>query len=182
MIIGPGSHVFIKHVGSGQSPGKGEPVEGGKALRSGFRDWIARRMRGTGPGNEPTDYQGLFATPPNLEAEYRQVAQAQLRRLGLPESAATIAITKASHRLQRPHFVIELAITGWDRDAVIRVLLGLPLLEARMRKCIEPLWIADVSTFVGLKVSAGERLQEADASNELRRLVIELTGERTLGK
>ena len=66
-------------------------------------------------------------------------------------------------------------LTRWQRDSALRVLLGLPLLEAKIRKMVRSLWLGEVSHFGGLWLHASEQLTSTEAMTELRLLILQLT-------
>jgi hypothetical protein len=57
-------------------------------------------------------------------------------------------------------------------------MLGLPMLDAKVRKSVAALWLADVSHFGGLWLHAGGQLQSGGPIGELRQLLVSLTGPR----
>ena len=53
-------------------------------------------------------------------------------------------------------------------------MLGLPLLEAEMRRVTNGSWLHDVSHFGGIWLHASGQLQDSNALQELRALVLEI--------
>ena len=70
-------------------------------------------------------------------------------------------------------------IFAWERRPALRLLLGLPLLERKIRKTIRAHWVAEVSHFGGVWLHASERLAETGAASDLRPLLATLTHART---
>lgn len=66
-------------------------------------------------------------------------------------------------------------IVRWERPTGLRLLLGLPLLERKVRKVLPGLWFADVSPFEGSWLRAAGQLQEAPAILELLQSLINFT-------
>lgn len=134
----------------------------------------------TGPANEhQTDYQSLGNASGGLEAEYQRLVEHQLRRWGVGEHCAQVEIQQIEQRKgRRDVFVATVCLTAWDRNAVLRVLLGLPMFDKKVRQAVAALWIADVSDFQGVLLKVMPAVQEPPATKELRHLLVSLTGAR----
>lgn len=145
------------------------------AIRNLFTRWLPHRH---GAAEHQTDYQGLLdEAPATLDAEYQRLIVNQLARWGVSERLVSVKVHQAGRR-KKPVFSAVLTIQGWERDAVLRVLIGLPLLERKVRRAVADLWIADVSTFDGLLVRIAPQLHESPACSELRQLLVSITGGR----
>jgi hypothetical protein len=112
----------------------------------------------------------------NLEAEYEALITSQCVRWGILENSITVEV----RRLGRTNSGLDIyggmmRLTRWQRDSALRVLLGLPLLEAKIRKMVRSLWLGEVSHFGGLWLHASEQLQATEAMTELRQLILQLT-------
>jgi hypothetical protein len=59
-------------------------------------------------------------------------------------------------------FVAMVRLLKWDQHSGVRLLLGLPLMENKIRKTVRATWLADYSHFAGLWVHASETLQVPD--------------------
>jgi len=62
----------------------------------------------------------------------------------------------------------------WDRAPSVRLLLGLPILESRLRRVVRGSWLHEVSAFGGIWLHASGQLQDSAAMEDLRTLVIEI--------
>lgn len=145
------------------------------AIRNLFTRWLPHRQHAA---EHQTDYQGLLEeSPATLDGEYQRLIVNQLARWGVDERVVAVQVQQGGRR-KKPVFSAVLTIQGWDRDAVLRVLVGLPLLEKKVRRAVADLWIADVSTFDGLLVRVSPRLQDTAACSELRQLLMSITGGR----
>ena len=133
------------------------------------------RWSKNGTGEHQTDYQGLVETPPTLEGEYQRLVAELLARCGVPEGMVGIQVSQQATRRKKPALVAELTLQRWERDAALRVLIGLPLLERKIRKALPALWVADVSTFEGLTLKVSPVLQEAGPLMELRQVLSDVT-------
>ena len=123
-----------------------------------------------------TDYQSLGENAGGLDAEYRRLVTHHLARWGVPESCAVVQIQQLPDQGGKEAFMALVCLVSWDRNAVVRVLLGLPLLDKKIRKAVEVSWLADISVFRGVQLKVAEPLHSAQASTELRHLVVTLTG------
>lgn len=118
----------------------------------------------------PSDRSGV-----GLEVEYQQLIAQQFRRWGISPSTITIEV----RRLGQAHdgydvLVGMVRLAHWERDSALRVLLGLPMLEHKVRKMVRGTWLADFSHFGGLWLHASEQLHAEGASRDLRDLLVQL--------
>jgi hypothetical protein len=141
----------------------------------GLRKIIARdgRQRQEGASDTETD---SAPRGHNLEAEYETLIITQCVRWGIDETCITLEV----RRLGRTNSGLDIyggmmRLTRWQRDSALRVLLGLPLLEAKIRKMVRSLWLCEVSHFGGLWLHASEQLTSTEAMTELRHLILQLT-------
>jgi hypothetical protein len=111
-----------------------------------------------------------------LEVEYERLIRAQFGRLGISSDCATIEVRRIGHG---PHgfdvLVAMVRLHRWERAAALRLLVGLPLIESRVRKLVRSTWLADYSHFAGLWLHASEHLHEDPGVEELRELLSSLT-------
>lgn len=115
-------------------------------------------------------------TGQGLEAEYEGLISTQFRRWGITEPAVTVDVRplgKAPDGLDVYVGMVRLA--HWERTPALRLLLGLPMLETKIRKTVRSLWIGEVSHFGGLWLHASEQLHASAAPGELRELMMQLT-------
>ncbi len=116
-----------------------------------------------------------------LEIEYQRLVATQFRRLGIHEDCVNIEVRRVGHG---PHgfdvLVGMIRLHRWERTSGLRLLIGLPLIESRVRKLVRSTWLADYSHFGGLWVHASEHLHEDPATEELRELLLTLTPPETL--
>lgn len=143
------------------------------------REARARRRREQGLPTEPaadSDYHP--STPPGsgLEVEYHGLIAMQLRRMGIAPDSISIEVRPVG---KGPHgfdvLVGMVRLHRWDRVSALRVLVGLPLLEAKVRKMVRGSWLADFSYFGGLWLHASEQVHAAPGAEELRDLLRQWT-------
>jgi hypothetical protein len=123
-----------------------------------------------------TDYETMGTAEGGLEAEYLKVLEPELRGWGIPERCAALQVQQVGHT---PHgrgiFVGVIRLVAWERRPAMRLLLGLPFLERRVKQALSTRWLLDVSHFGGLWLHASERLQNGEAGRELRELLAEFS-------
>jgi hypothetical protein len=115
-----------------------------------------------------TDYLPGHGGGEGLETDYQGIIASQFRRWGVSNQCVTIEVRKIG---QAPDgydvFVGMVRLVRWERHSALRVLLGLPLLEAKIRKTVRATWLADYSHFTGLWLHTSEQLQVPDELREL---------------
>jgi hypothetical protein len=133
------------------------------------RNGKALRLRRT---ESDSDYHPSDKSGEGLEVEYQGLIASQFRRWGISTSCATIEVRRLG---QAPDgydvFVGMVRVVEWERTSALRLLLGLPLLEAKARKTIRATWLVDYSHFGGLWLHASERVH---GDGELHRLLAQL--------
>jgi hypothetical protein len=110
-----------------------------------------------------------------ISQEYRALIQEQLARGGVLLKCVEIDV-RQSGKLRDGHamFVAMLRLTTWERTSAIRLLLGLPILESRLRRAVRGSWLREVSHFGGIWVHASGQLQDGLAMEDLRSLIVEV--------
>jgi hypothetical protein len=130
-----------------------------------------------------TDYQALGHASGGLEAEYQRLVEHHLRRWGVSESCASVDVVQVEQRKGgKEVFVANVCLHAWDRNSVLRVLIGLPMLDKKIRQAASALWLADMSDFQGVQLKVGTALHDPRTSSELRHLLVSLTGSREPGR
>ena len=146
-----------------------------KRVAGGIRKIVAA-AGGRTRSEHQTDYQSLGEAAGGLDAEYRRIVGHHLQRWGVPESCAVVQIQQLPDQAGKEVFLAVVCLVSWDRNSIVRVLLGLPLLDKKIRKAVEVSWLADLSIFRGVQLKVAESLHGTEASAELRHLVVSLTG------
>lgn len=149
-----------------------------------LRKLFVRDVRPRGEGVEAsaqdtqplTDYHPSNPSGHGLEVEYQTLIATQFRRLGITTSSTTIEVRTIGHDAQGHDILVGMVrLHQWERVSALRLLLGLPVLEARIRKLVRATWLADYSHFGGLWLHASEQLYGASGAQELRGLIRSLT-------
>lgn len=146
-------------------------------------EWLFGRRLPRWLDNPRTDYKSLDI--PNRSAdesvanEYARVVGGVLRSWGVTEACAEVDVHQMGERKDGLKiYVAAVRLVSWDRTAGLRLLIGLPLLERKIRRTVEAHWIAEVSHFGGTWLHADDRLNDLGAQAELRQLLITLTQQR----
>ncbi len=114
-------------------------------------------------------HQGSGSDGEGLEAEYRELISGHFVRWGIRTESVTIEVKKSGQAADGLDvFVAMVRLLKWDQHSGVRLLLGLPLMENKIRKTVRATWLADYSHFAGLWVHASETLQVPD---DLRNLL-----------
>lgn len=146
-----------------------------------FRKLFTRNERWL--DHERTDFRGLDSPKADSEtallSEYERQISLVLRRWGISESCTSIEVVPTGEGADgRQVFVALVRVFAWERRPALRLFLGLPLLERKVRKAIRAHWISEASHFGGLWLHASERLADTAADAELRHLIGSLTQPR----
>jgi hypothetical protein len=132
----------------------------------------ARGRRNVDPDSDyhPSDRKGV-----GLEVEYQSLIATQFRRWGISNNCVTIEVRQIGRAPDGFEvFVGMVRLAQWERESALRVLLGLPLLETKVRKTVRGTWLADFSHFGGLWLHASEQLHNSPAIGDLRNLMLQL--------
>jgi hypothetical protein len=107
--------------------------------------------------------------------DYRSIIVDQLMRGGVAPNCVELEV-RPSGKLRdgRSIFVGMMRLVHWERTSAVRLLLGLPILESRVRRTVRGSWLRDVSQFGGVWLHASGQLQDSRAMEDLRTLVIDL--------
>jgi hypothetical protein len=118
----------------------------------------------------PSEHRGT-----GLEAEFHEIVLDQLVRGGVDERCVSIDV-RATGRADDglPVYACTLRLHRWERVSALRLLLGLPLLQARVRKAIESSWVDDLGHFSGLWLHPSGQFEETSAMNDLRKMIVHM--------
>lgn len=121
-------------------------------------------------GDQETDYEQLGHEPGGLPAEYAKIVEAEMRRMGIPESLASVQVTQVALTPRgRGVYAAHIRLLEWQEGASVRLLLGLPLLERSVRKRMQAHWVLEMSHFGGLWLQATDQAQGAEAVHDIRK-------------
>lgn len=126
-----------------------------------------------------TDYLPVNGHGEGLETDYQGLIASHFRRFGVSNHCITIEVRKIG---QAPDgfdvFVGLVRLIRWERDSALRVMLGMPVLEAKIRKSVRATWLADYSHFGGLWLHASERMKVPPELRELLGALAPLPGSK----
>lgn len=129
------------------------------------------------------DYRGLDlpsrGAADTIANEYARVVGSVLRGWGVTEDCAQVDVHQMGEKKDgRKVYVAAVRLVSWERTPGLRLLLGLPLLERKIRRTVQAHWIAEVGHFGGTWLHATDRLNDLEAQGDLRQLLITLTQQR----
>jgi hypothetical protein len=137
---------------------------------------LRKFLRSGEPDENPvTEVEPSGHSVDEITQEYRSIIHDQLVRGGVLPRCVEVEVRQAG-KLRDGHFMFVgmLRLVSWERTTAIRLLLGLPILESRLRRAIRGSWLREVSHFGGIWVHASGQMQDARAMEDLRALVVEI--------
>jgi hypothetical protein len=109
----------------------------------------------------------------DVATHYRNLVERNLLHCGISCDSLQIEIRCVDRAVDRkPVYAAMVYVARWERISALRLLVGLPLIEVRLREAARCSWMSSQSHFVGLWIHASSRLATPD---ELRRLILQLT-------
>ncbi len=137
----------------------------------GFRKFLQREQ----DESPVTEVEPSGHSVDEIAQELRSIINDQLVRGGVLARCVEVEVRQAGKvRDGHPMFLAMLRLTTWERTSAIRLLLGLPILESRLRRAIRGSWLREVSHFGGIWVHASGQLQDGPAMEDLRALIVEV--------
>jgi hypothetical protein len=122
-----------------------------------------------------THYSSSQLSGEGLEREYEDVVWAQLGRLGIPQDTVEVEVRPAGTMKDgRSVYLGMVRLVKWDARTSLRLLVALPLLEAKTRQSLDTTWLTDVSHFGGLWVHAATPTRTAETLGDIRDAVVRL--------
>jgi len=118
----------------------------------------------------PSDQRG-----DNLEADIHEVILEQLARGGVLEDCLAIDVRALGRAADgRQVYLALVRLTRWEEKSALRLLLGLPLLQAKVRKSIQSGWLDQLVSFSGLWLHPSSQFEDAAPMNDLRAMIVHL--------
>lgn len=108
-----------------------------------------------------------------IEAEYRRIIEEQLERMGTGGLTTLDVVHGGDAQDGMGIYRAMIRVVRWDRKAVARLLLGLPVLQYRLTQLLAASWLPDVSHFGGVWLHPAGELQQRDRVTDLRRLIVD---------
>jgi len=121
--------------------------------------------------------ESRWAQPDEAEvaAAYVDIVQRQIEAAGIPGDAVALEMVVVGRTGDgRPALTAMLKLSAWSGRATVRLLLGLPLFEAKVRRCLRSHWLADVSFFAGLWLHPSAPARDPEVLLQLRELLLRL--------
>lgn len=137
---------------------------------------LRKFLRSSEPDENPvTEVEPSSHSADEIALEYRTIIGEQLARGGVLPKCVEVDVRQSGKMRDGHHmFVAMLRLTTWERTSAIRLLLGLPILESRLRRAVRGSWLREVSHFGGIWVHASGQLQDGHAMEDLRSLIVEV--------
>jgi hypothetical protein len=130
---------------------------------------------GEGDTTVQTQYSSSQMSGEGLEREYEEVVRAQLARLGVPQDTVEVEVRPAGTMQDgRSVYLGMVRLVKWDARTSFRLLVALPLLEAKTRQSLDTSWLMDVSHFGGLWVHASSAVRTSDVLVDIRAAITRL--------
>jgi hypothetical protein len=122
-----------------------------------------------------TEVDASGQTKDEVVEEYRSLILEQLLRGGVSPDCLEIDVKPGGNsRDRRPVYVAMLRLVRWERSSALRLLLGLPILESRLRRSARGSWLNEVSHFGGVWLHASGQLQDSLVMEDLRTVMIDV--------
>jgi hypothetical protein len=136
---------------------------------------LLRRLQPARPEAAATEIHSSGHSLAEIKNEYAQLIQERLERAGVPASCFELDVRHmGAARDGRDVLAGMIRLTRWERQPIVRVLLGLPLLEKSIRRRVRASWLAETTWFGGLWLHASSALLTEDCSAELRTLIADV--------
>jgi hypothetical protein len=125
--------------------------------------------------NPVTEVDASGHSTGEITEEYRSLIIDQLVRGGVSPGCVDIEVKQGGKaRDGRQIFIAMLRLVTWERRSALRLLLGLPILESRLRRSARGSWLHELSHFGGIWLHASGQLQDSLAMEDLRSVLIEI--------
>ena len=103
-----------------------------------------------------------------LQDELEQLTVRVLQKAGVTPGCVTIAIEHvATSRDGRPLLRAMVALTQWDADGALRLLLGVGHIERALRRAVDASWLSETSHFGGVWVNPSSDVLERSGLRQL---------------
>ena len=135
-----------------------------------------RKLLHREPEDSPvTEVDASGHTLDEILVEYRTIILDQLMRGGVAQNCIELEVRSSGKAKDGRHiYVGMLRLVQWERTSAVRLLLGLPILESRVRRSVRGSWVREVSQFGGVWLHASGQLQDSRAMEDLRTVVVDL--------
>lgn len=111
----------------------------------------------------------------NVTDQYHGLVLQELDRCGVDPHVVTVDVRQVGTAQDGLEvYAAMVHLTKWDQASSVRLLLGLPLIELKIRDAARASWLASSHHFVGLWVHASKQLT---LPAELKRVISELAPE-----
>lgn len=134
-----------------------------------------KTKQGGVPDSALTQYSSSQLSGEGLEREYEDVVRAQLARLGVPLETVEVEVRPAGTMKDgRAVYLGMVRLVKWHPRTSLRLLVALPVLEAKTRQSLDTTWLTDVSHFGGLWVHASTAVRTDGVLSDIRAAITQL--------
>jgi len=134
-----------------------------------------KTKQGGVPDSALTQYNSSQMSGEGLEREYEEVVRAQLARLGVPLETVEVEVRPAGTMKDgRAVYLGMVRLVKWHARTSLRLLVALPVLEAKTRQSLDTSWLMDVSHFGGLWVHASAPVRTDGVLADIRAAITKL--------
>lgn len=138
-------------------------------------DLLKLWQRGSEPDDPQTEINPSEHGGHGLESDLQLLVLEQLERGGISEECVTIEIRALGRGADGRHvYAAMLRLAKWQQRSSVRLLLGLPLLQAKVRRALRASWMHDVSHFAGLWLHPSGQFEDTGALSGLRSLILQV--------
>jgi hypothetical protein len=125
--------------------------------------------------DDPDDPQTRLSEAPvgeDLKSEIRSHIVEELARGGISQNCLSLEVRSMGHSPDgREVYQGMVRVVRWD-NSVMRLLLGLPLLQAKVRRSVRSSWLHEVCHFHGLWLHPSGQMEDAASMGQLRDVIV----------
>jgi hypothetical protein len=119
---------------------------------------------------DPSQHRG-----DGLEQDLLMLILDQLARGGVAEDCIAVEVRALGTGADgRQVYVGMVRLARWQPRTALRMLLGLPILQAKVRRAFRTSWMHDVSHFAGLWLHPSGQFEQGEPMVELRHMIVKL--------
>lgn len=134
---------------------------------------------GSADAADPVDSGWVRPGREEIATAYSDILQQQVREAGIADDVVTIDMTVVGRTGDgRLALAAMIKLTAWCEQGTIRLLLGLPLFEAKVRRCLRNHWLNDVSFFAGVWLHSASATRDPKVLGRLRDMLVRLEHEQ----
>jgi hypothetical protein len=133
--------------------------------------------------SEPPKFDDSDMPSEDIRTRYESLLARELRHIGVPGECVHVEVGQKALDNGRELCNIKLRIVRWERSAALRLLVGLPLLETRVRQAVAATELAESTQFAGIWLHSSGSLPAPEIERDSEWAISELqlpTGDATV--